>query len=474
MIHFGRLFFLLILFISGSAEAQLCNGSLGDPAVNVTFNSGTTADVPGYTFNSSSCPNDGFYTIASSTSGCFNNSWHTVTTDHSGGGNFLLVNASFTPGDFFVQTVADLCANTTYEFAAWIMNVLHRPGGGIKPNLTFKIETPGGTVLQEFQTGDIAETPLPEWKQYGFYFTTPVTNSKIVLRITNNAPGGIGNDIAIDDITFRPCGAKITASIIGNTDTIDVCEGNTNVYSFDGDVSSAYQSPAYQWQVSTDSGAAWKDIPGAKSVTYTRLPTTPGSYWYRMAVLEARDIGVLACRIASNVVVINVHPNPVVSAGPDRIMLAGDSINLTGKAEGERLTYSWSPDFFMNDATSLTPTIKSMQDIHYTLSAESAFGCSSQDETFVKVVADIFIPNAFTPNGDGKNDAWRIPFLDPAFGGEVTVFNRLGEIVYHIKAATVSWDGTIKGLRQPSGTYVYIVSIKNSSFRRTGTITLIR
>jgi gliding motility-associated-like protein len=472
VIRSGCLSFLFVLLISNGAKAQLCNGSLGDPVVNITFNNGTTANVPGYTYNSSQCPNDGFYTITSSSSGCFNGAFHTIPSDHSGGGNFLLVNASFTPGDFFVQTVTDLCANTTYEFAAWIMNVHIR--NGIRPNLSFKIETPDGTVLQKFETGDIFQTSTPDWKQYGFYFTTPATNSKIVLRITNNAPGGNGNDIAIDDITFRPCGAKITANIIGNTDTVDICEGNTNVYSFDGNVSSAYQSPAYQWQASADTGRTWKDIPGATSVTYTRLPTTTGRYWYRLAVLEAKDLGVLACRIASNVVVINVHPNPVISAGADRIMLAGDSISLSAKAEGEQLTYSWSPDIFMNNATSLTPVIKPTEDINYTLSAVSKFGCTNQDETLVKVVADIFVPNAFTPNGDGKNDAWRIPFLDPVFGGEVTVFNRLGEVVYHTRAATVSWDGTIKGQAQPSGTYVYIVSIKNSSFRRSGTVTLIR
>lgn len=474
MIRFGGLFFLFLVFFSGSLNAQLCNGSLGDPVVNITFSSGTTADVPGYTYFSSSCPNDGFYTVTSATSGCFNGSWHTIASDHTGGGNFLLVNASYTPGDFFVQSVTDLCANTTYEFAAWLMNVLHRPGGGIKPNLTFKIETPSGTVLQEFQTGDIPETPLPEWKQYGFYFTTPSTSSKIVLRITNNAPGGIGNDIGLDDITFRPCGAKITATVVGNTDTIHVCEGNTDVYTLDGDVSSAYQSPAYQWQISTDTGRSWKDISGATSLTYTRQPTTvPGQYWYRLAVLEAKDIGVLACRISSNAVVINVHPNPVVSAGPDRIMLAGDSISLTGKVQGENPKYSWFPNAFMSNDTITNPIVKPQEDMSYTLAARSAFGCTNQDETLVKVVADIFIPNAFTPNGDGKNDTWKIPFLDPAFGGEVTVFNRYGKLVYHTKAATVSWDGTIKGLPQPSGTYVYIVSIKNS-FRRTGTVTLIR
>jgi gliding motility-associated-like protein len=315
---------------------------------------------------------------------------------------------------------------------------------------------------------------LPEWNQYGFYFTTPPSNAQIVLRITNNAPGGIGNDIALDDITFRPCGPKISASIQGNSDTVNVCEGKAGFYTFNADISSAYQSPAYQWQLSTDKGTSWKDISGATGATYKEKPAAPGSYWYRLAVLEAKDLGILGCRIASNAVVINIHPTPIVNAGPDRIMLIGDSIILTGKAEGENLVYSWLPDSYISDASLLSPTIKPESDISYTLAAVSAFGCTNQDEAIVKVVADIFVPNAFTPNADGKNDTWKIPFLDPAFGAEVIVFNRYGQVVYRSKAAIVSWDGTIKGKPQSVGTYVYLISIKSGSFLRTGTVTLIR
>jgi gliding motility-associated-like protein len=163
----------------------------------------------------------------------------------------------------------------------------------------------------------------------------------------------------------------------------------------------------------------------------------------------------------------------MVDAGPDRIMIVGDSIKLNAKAEGEDLSYAWTPNMFINKETDLDPFIKPISDINYTLAATSKYGCSNQDKTFVKVVQDIFIPNAFTPNDDGKNDSWKIPFLDPAFNADVTVFNRYGELVYHSKGSIVSWDGTIRGNKQTSGTYVYMVKI-GSGFQRVGTITLIR
>ncbi len=472
---------LLVVVLSFPLHAQLCNGSLGDPVVDITFGSGSGSSsyVPAgsYTYIASPCPNDGYYTITTATSNCFGDTWHTVLTDHTGNGAFLLVNASYTPGDFFLTTVTDLCPNTTYEFAAWVMNVM-KTVNSILPNLTFSVETPGGTVLNSFDTGNIPVTNSPQWNQYGFYFTTPVNNPVIVLRITNHAPGGIGNDLALDDITFRPCGSKISATIMGlGSDTVDVCESDNNslTYTFNAAISSGYISPLYQWQMSTDKGATWNDIPGATTLNFqTPAAHTAGSYWYRLTVVEASAANISSCRIASDVLMINVHPDPVVNAGPDRIMLVDNPITLSGTAEGEDITYSWSPDEYISDTGQLNPVVSPPTNITYTLSAKSSWGCTDSDNVNVKVVTGIYVPTAFTPNGDGKNDRWQIPFLDPSFGGTVSVFNRWGQLVYHVSSAVVSWDGTVHGIPQPGGVYVYFITFQNKSMMLKGTIALIR
>ncbi len=468
-------FFLVSVFY---LQAQLCTGSLGDPVVNITFGTGGTNNTgytptSAYTYSSTACPNDGFYTIANRTSGCFGNSWITVNSDHTGNGAFLLVNASFTPGDFLVTKVTDLCPNTTYEFAAWIMNVMAR--NAIKPNITFRIETAGGTVLQQFSTGDIPETFVATWKQYGFFFTTPVNNPEIVLRMTNNAPGGIGNDIAMDDITFRPCGSiLLTSSIQGNNDIVDICKGNNNSYTFNSTVSAGYIDPVYRWQLSTDSGKIWKDIPGAASLSYLRSTTGIGAYWYRLTVTEKSSEAVIACRIASNNVIINVHPPPAVNAGADRVIISGNTLNLAGDVTGENPTYFWDPPDYLSDRNIVNPTLTPLESKLYTLYAESAYGCKNEDAVSIKVVAGIFVPTAFTPNNDGKNDSWRIPFLDPLFGAAVNVYNRYGQLVYRIKGDAVNWDGTYKGLPQPAGVYVYYVLFNDGKKILKGTLTLIR
>jgi len=477
---FLKIFLLTLMLFPVQEKAQLCNGSLGDPTVNITFEGSAAslaAYVPAgmYTYTPSSCPDDGYYTFTKRTSDCFNNTWHTVSSDHTGGGNFLLVNAAFVAGDFFLTTISGLCPNTSYELSAWMMNVV-KPFNSIKPEIIFRVEKPDGTILAFYESGELAVTTSPEWKQYGFVFTTPPDNSPVVLRITNTWPGGNGNDLALDDITFRPCGPKITASIQGHLDTVNVCEGNTEAYTFSGNASALYQSPLYQWQSSDDLGHNWHDIPGATGSSWVRQPTTTaGSYYYRLTVIDASVSSIPACRIASNLVVVNMFPKPSVEAGPDRVYLAGHPVTLSATAYGENLSYSWEPPLFMSNATSLNPTVTPPNDIVYTIFVHSSAGCSNSDSVRVKVAPGIFVPNAFTPNGDGVNDYWQIPFLDPGLGAEVSVFNRWGQLVYHSSAAKVSWDGRLNGKPQAAGVYVYVITFKDAGFpSMKGMVTLIR
>src|ERR1700675_3898766 len=81
--------FLLLTFnFSSKISAQLCQGSLGDPVVNITFGSGFNPGAPlsgvtSYIYSPDDCPNDGYYTIENSTGNCFGFTWHTVSEDHT-------------------------------------------------------------------------------------------------------------------------------------------------------------------------------------------------------------------------------------------------------------------------------------------------------------------------------------------------------------------------------------------------------
>lgn len=347
--------FLLFTVLCLQVNGQLCNGSLGDPVVNVTFGSDATpngplpAGVTNLQYVTSGCPGDGQYTITNMSFGCFSNTWHLMVGDHTGdtGGRFMLVNASPEPSQFYVDTVKGLCANTTFEFATWVANVLKPSscgGNGVKPNLTFRIETVTGVLLQKFDSGDIPFESQKVWKQYGTFFKTPAGVNTVVLRITNNAPGGAqcGNDLALDDITFRPCGPVITATV-NNTlrPLIDVCETQQTTLAFATEYPAVFSSPMVQWQLSTDTGKTWKDIAGENSLVFLRKPTSGGVFQYRAVMAEAANFSSLTCRIASNTTMVNVNPLPPAGADKNLLGCTGSDFRLAA-VDGTAFTYQWS------------------------------------------------------------------------------------------------------------------------------------
>ncbi|MFN3852669.1 MAG: hypothetical protein ACK4NY_24790, partial [Spirosomataceae bacterium] len=319
--------------------AQSCSGSLGDPVVNVTFGSGTNpgpilpSGQTNYTFSSSGCIQDGFYgirttAVANTTdnSSCYAGGWLLSTRDHTGdtNGYMMVVNASFSPGEFFKTTISGLCGGTTYEFSSWIMNILRSGACSSNaqrfPNVTFRIETTSGTVLKTFSTGNIPENSTPVWNRYATFFTTPTGVSTVVLRLTNNAPGGCGNDLALDDIQFRACGPTLTATM--NPASGKICVGQS--VSLAANISAGYNNPVFQWQQSTDGGANWTNISGATSTNYNFTTTNPGNYAFRVLAAESGNIELVTCRIASMPIL-----NVTVSPYPNLTSINGDI--CTGK-----------------------------------------------------------------------------------------------------------------------------------------------
>ena len=387
-----------MFFVVGSlmdASAQVCTGSLGDPIVNINFGHGSNPGNPlnaattSYTFTSTTCPNDGSYTIVSSTANCFSNSWHTIAEDHTPNdvnGYMMLVNASNNPGDFYVDTVKGLCANTKYELGAWIVNVIQPTScnnNSNRPNLIFNIETTTGTILGTYTTGNIIPANSPTWKQYGLFFTTPLTTSTVVIRITNTAPGGCGNDLALDDITFRPCGPTITsAGPINNQTVFDFCKGASTNVSILADIGSGYLSPSLQWQFSSDNGINWSDIVGETFTSYRFTQTALGIYKYRMSVADGSNIAIKSCRVVSNTVTFSIYDLPFATASANSPVCEKRPIELiaTGGA-----TYSWTgPAGFTSTLASPSLIAQSNSGGQYTVTAINQYGCTNS--TFVNVL----------------------------------------------------------------------------------------
>ena len=171
---------------------------------------------------------------------------------------------------------------------------------------------------------------------------------------------------------------------------------------------------------------------------------------------------------------ITVFETPIVSAGPDRVVVEGGSAQLNGAASGNNLTYAWSPATWLNNNTVLQPIVSPTGDLTYKLTARSADGCTASDAVSVKTIKSLQVPNAFSPNGDGVHDRWEIHYLETYPGSTVEVFNRYGQKVFESRGYAKPWDGTMNGKVLPVGTYYYIIDLKNGHKPVTGFVDLIR
>ncbi|QHV96578.1 T9SS type B sorting domain-containing protein [Spirosoma endbachense] len=210
---------LCFMYACGNAcLAQSCPGISNDLLINQSF--GTVKENPSlagltsYNYVTSVCPENGEYSLASTVNGtCFFNAWHTVTEDHTpndSGGNILIINASDEIGAFYQQPLPGLCGGTNYEFSLWGLNLL-KPNicsDPVLPNLTIRIETIDGRVLQTIDFGSIEITQTPVWRRYSTLFTAPNVTEPVVVKLINNqGAGGCGNDLALDDIQLKQCDA---------------------------------------------------------------------------------------------------------------------------------------------------------------------------------------------------------------------------------------------------------------------------
>ena len=169
----------------------------------------------------------------------------------------------------------------------------------------------------------------------------------------------------------------------------------------------------------------------------------------------------------------------MVDAGPDKEILKGDSIILDGSANGTSINYAWSPLQYIDDNKILDPTVFPPSDMQYVLSATSNVGCGTSSSTVhVKVFNAIDIPNAFTPNGDGINDVFKISAPGNYKIKKFIIYNRWGQRLFNLNNASLAaWDGTYKSEIQPAGAYVYYFDIQLPNGRRyvkKGTLFLLR
>ncbi|MEO7960521.1 MAG: PKD domain-containing protein, partial [Ginsengibacter sp.] len=182
------------------------------------------------------------------------------------------------------------------------------------------------------------------------------------------------------------------------------------------------------------------------------LSTPSQSILYIVAV---RDI--LGCpKPAFDSVLVNVE-DIVAEAGPrDTIVVENQPLQLVGSGAE---VFFWSPPNGLNDNTIANPVAILQTNQQYVLQVRSAAGCSATDTIDVivyKVKPGLYVPNAFTPNGDGLNDVFRPVAIGMKSIKYFKIYDRRGKLIFSTTSQNRGWDGTFRGSPQDSQVYVWI------------------
>jgi hypothetical protein len=292
-------------------------------------------------------------------------------------GYMLVINSAYKTDTAFQYSVTNLCPNTYYEISAWLKNICYKCGcdsmgigvsgagyipfaandsSGVQPNLAFDIN---GTDY--FTTGNIAYAgiyPTTQtasdstniWVKRGFTYLTGASQTSLTLTIRNNAPGGGGNDWAMDDISLATCLPNMQYSPSLNP---TVCE--LNPIDINDTIRSYFSNYTYyKWQRSTDGGATWTDVTGALGpasptwngsayeyiTTYTVLPanTTVANSGDQYRVVVATTLANLSnssCLFTDGVSIIHLN---VLNCGP---ALGINFLSFSGRLSNEHANLAW-------------------------------------------------------------------------------------------------------------------------------------
>jgi gliding motility-associated-like protein len=318
--------------------------------------------------------------------------------------------------------------------------------------------------------------PAYEWQINGVAvassknFTSPGLSNgdKISCVITvdpsytcSNSPSAVSNVVEIE------VKDRTSPSVAINPSANHVCE-NT-IISFTATVQNAGTAPNYQWVVNHQAVATTSPV-------YTTHQLSNGDSVYCMVVPDAD-----ACvntAVSSNVITAVIYPAPSVIVLPvDTTIGTGKTVQFQTSVSNTVIHYEWTPASKLEDAKLLNPqTIPLNENTTYTVAVETDKGCKALATAVVKVTNRLFMPNSFTPNGDGLNDVFRIPPATDLELKEFSVFNRWGNCVFTSALAAKGWDGNYRGIPSPPGVYVYMIKGRDrkGDMLMKGTVMLVR
>jgi gliding motility-associated-like protein len=284
---------------------------------------------------------------------------------------------------------------------------------------------------------------------------SPLNSTTYTVKVTDDI--GCSNTNSVSIFVAQPISVKVIA------DTPVCADKTLQMY--------AYGATTYKW-INTVTGLSRTDIANPVLTPYA-------SDVYTVAGYDAYN-----CFSDTVLLPVRVVPLPTVHASPkNTVVLAGSSVQLTATGSSDIVRWEWSPYNYLSCTNCPDPVSNVLDDITYTITVKNKEGCSVSDNVEIKTICEaerVAVPNAFTPNNDGRNDVFKISGIGMI--KYLAIYDRWGIKVFErsnfIAGDRAScWDGNYRGSPLPAGTYVYIINMQckgGNSFSQSGTVILIR
>jgi gliding motility-associated-like protein len=226
----------------------------------------------------------------------------------------------------------------------------------------------------------------------------------------------------------------------------------------------------YQWISGEGLSSSTNPNPVVNPVTDTR---------YKVVGYDAYN-----CFTDTAEVMVLVRELPTVDAGADIRLATGEQVQLKPTYSADVVSYAWSPRWFVSCATCPDPIAFPKDNAPITITVQNQYGCVATDAIGFQLECseNVSIPNAFTPNSDGKNDRFNLIGKGIREVKSLRIYSRLGDVIFERKNFQIGerqagWDGTISGNPAAAGTYVYFAEFicdTGELFTRKGTIIVVR
>jgi gliding motility-associated-like protein len=311
-----------------------------------------------------------------------------------------------------------------------------------RDSFSYSLDCPGNKV--SFKAAALSSNETYSWN-FGDTFSGADNTSALLNPVHNYTSAGYHN---VQLITHTPCGSDTLKRII-KTYPLQLDLGADTLLC--GNATLKLNAPdGYQY--------LWQD--GTTDSSFT--VATPGTF-----KLQIRNA--LGCTTTDSIKV-KYDQKPVFSLGPDQMICPGETLHLQPVTDP-----AWSLHW-QDGSTADNCTVKNSG--IYTLQALNNCGMEQDMVLVYPGICKVNVPSGFTPNGDGKNDLFKILGSEHVTSLALKIFNRWGEVVFETNDKTRGWDGKFRGKDTPAGTYVYFLEYRetnaNSLQQLKGSFVLIR